>query len=129
MKRFAIKLIISLSLIFTLISCKSKYDKAFEYYLQPIDDIETIFDNEVSTDNYNITIQSVESQDKSNIINDDSKNENQFNAITDATVWITKSGSKYHNKPDCSNMKSATEIKYNEAVSKGLEPCKRCYKQ
>lgn len=43
-------------------------------------------------------------------------------------VWTSKSGKKYHNKPDCSNMKSPNEITLAEAIEKGYEPCKRCHK-
>ena len=43
-------------------------------------------------------------------------------------VWTSKSGTKYHCKPDCSNMKSPNEISLTEAIAKGYEPCKRCHK-
>ncbi len=42
-------------------------------------------------------------------------------------VWITESGSKYHSKPSCSNMKSPKEITLEEAEKEGYEPCKRCH--
>ncbi|WP_290773222.1 hypothetical protein [Anaerofustis sp.] len=42
-------------------------------------------------------------------------------------VYISKTGSKYHSKKSCSNMKSANKVTLNEAKSKGLTPCKRCY--
>lgn len=44
------------------------------------------------------------------------------------TVWISKSGKKYHVKSSCSGMKSATAITKSEAVSQGYEPCKKCCK-
>jgi S1-C subfamily serine protease len=43
-------------------------------------------------------------------------------------VWITKSGKKYHNNPNCSQMKSPVEIDLLEAIEKGYEPCGKCYK-
>ena len=43
------------------------------------------------------------------------------------TVWISQTGSKYHNKPSCSNMKSPQEVPLSKAESMGLTPCKRCY--
>lgn len=44
------------------------------------------------------------------------------------TVWITKSGKKYHNNPTCSKMKSPVEIDLLEAIENGYEPCGKCYK-
>ena len=43
-------------------------------------------------------------------------------------VWITKTGKKYHNNPDCSKMKSPVEIDLLEAIENGYEPCGKCYK-
>ena len=44
------------------------------------------------------------------------------------TVWITQSGKKYHNNPNCSKMRSPVEIDLLEAIEKGYEPCGKCYK-
>lgn len=44
-------------------------------------------------------------------------------------VWIPISGKKYHKTAECSNMKSPTSVSLTEAVNKGYEPCKKCYKQ
>lgn len=48
---------------------------------------------------------------------------------TTSTVWITASGSKYHNKPDCgnSNPATSTQITLSEAQARGYEPCSKCY--
>lgn len=43
------------------------------------------------------------------------------------TVWIPKSGSKYHSRSSCSNMKNSTQVSRAEAISRGYEPCKKCY--
>lgn len=43
------------------------------------------------------------------------------------TVWIPKTGSKYHNNPNCSNMKDPLQISKEEAENRGYEPCKKCY--
>lgn len=43
-------------------------------------------------------------------------------------VWIPQSGSKYHSKSSCSNMKNPTQITKEEAERRGYEPCKKCYK-
>lgn len=44
-------------------------------------------------------------------------------------VWITASGSKYHNKPDCGNSNPSTsqQISLSEAQSRGYTACKKCY--
>ncbi|MBR4538733.1 MAG: serine protease [Clostridia bacterium] len=43
-------------------------------------------------------------------------------------VWVTKNGKKYHNNPNCSQMKSPIEMDLLEAIEKGYEPCGKCYK-
>ena len=42
-------------------------------------------------------------------------------------VWIPKSGSKYHSRSNCSNMKNPTQITKTEAERKGYTPCKKCH--
>ena len=42
-------------------------------------------------------------------------------------VWIPKSGSKYHSRSNCCNMKNPTQVSRSEAISRGYEPCKKCY--
>lgn len=44
-----------------------------------------------------------------------------------SSVWVSKSGSKYHRDPSCSGMKSPSKISKSEALDRGLTPCKRCY--
>lgn len=46
---------------------------------------------------------------------------------TEKTVYVSPSGSKYHSKPNCGNMSSATEITLSEAQSRGLTACSRCW--
>lgn len=43
------------------------------------------------------------------------------------TVYASASGSKYHSRPDCGNMTSATRITISEAQSRGLTACSRCW--
>lgn len=43
------------------------------------------------------------------------------------TVYVSATGSKYHSKPNCGNMSSATEITLSEAQSRGLTACSRCW--
>ena len=42
-------------------------------------------------------------------------------------VWIPRTGSKYHSKSNCSNMKNPTQVTQSQAISRGYEPCKKCY--
>ena len=43
------------------------------------------------------------------------------------TVWIAATGKKYHRKSSCSNMKNPSQISKSDAISRGYEPCKKCY--
>lgn len=43
------------------------------------------------------------------------------------TVWITKSGKKYHKNSTCSGMKSPQQVTKEEAERLGYTPCKKCY--
>ena len=44
-------------------------------------------------------------------------------------VWITSTGNgkRYHNNPDCSNMRDPLHVPIDEAIDQGLTPCKKCY--
>ena len=42
-------------------------------------------------------------------------------------VWIPKTGSKYHRKSSCSNMKNPSQVSKQVAIQRGYEPCKKCY--
>ena len=55
------------------------------------------------------------------------EDDNDYNSGGGGSVWIPQSGSKYHSRPGCSNMKNPTEVSKDEAVAMGYEPCKRCY--
>lgn len=41
-------------------------------------------------------------------------------------VWVTASGKKYHNKPDCGRTKNAHQVTLKEA-EKRYTPCKKCF--
>ncbi len=43
------------------------------------------------------------------------------------SVWASESGSRYHENPTCSNMRSAVEMPLDEAQARGLSPCVRCW--
>lgn len=42
-------------------------------------------------------------------------------------VWIPRTGSKYHSRSSCSNMKNPSQVTLDEAIRRGYEPCKKCY--
>ena len=46
---------------------------------------------------------------------------------TEKTVYVSASGSKYHSKPNCGNMSSASRVTIAEAQSRGLTACSRCW--
>ena len=47
----------------------------------------------------------------------------------DQLVWIpTKGGKKYHKKASCSNMIDPDQVTLDEAISRGFDACKKCYK-
>lgn len=43
-------------------------------------------------------------------------------------VWVAAGGSKYHNNPNCSKMRSPIKMDFLQAIEKGYEPCGKCYK-
>ncbi|HOJ19627.1 MAG TPA: hypothetical protein PLT92_13780 [Ignavibacteriaceae bacterium] len=48
-----------------------------------------------------------------------------FQDILSQTVYITKSGKKFH-KAECSYLKSSIAIELNDALNRGYEPCSKC---
>ena len=46
--------------------------------------------------------------------------------LGDVLVWIPKSGSKYHSKPNCSRMKNPRQVSLETAVEAGYGPCSKC---
>lgn len=63
-----------------------------------------------------------------------SKSNSSSNSSVESTpvggqVWISATGSKYHNKPNCGRMNpdKARQISLSEAESRGLEPCSKCF--
>lgn len=46
---------------------------------------------------------------------------------SEPTVWISKTGKKYHCDKDCSNMKNPSKVTISKAEAKGLKPCSKCY--
>ena len=44
-----------------------------------------------------------------------------------ATVYVSRTGSKYHSNPSCSNMKSPIKMTVDDAIATGRTPCSKCY--
>lgn len=44
-----------------------------------------------------------------------------------ATVWIPRTGSKYHSNPNCSNMKNPSAVTIDQALAWGYDRCKKCW--
>ena len=44
----------------------------------------------------------------------------------DDTVYISKTGKRYHTTPDCSGMRTARKVTLSEAIGRGLTPCRDC---
>ena len=42
-------------------------------------------------------------------------------------VWISKSGSKYHSRSTCSNMKNPSRVTLTAAINKGYASCSKCW--
>lgn len=48
-------------------------------------------------------------------------------SISEAMVWISKTGTKYHSKSSCSNMKNPSQVTKSYAVANGYTACKTCH--
>lgn len=42
-------------------------------------------------------------------------------------VWIPRTGSKYHSRSSCSNMKNPSKVKKSNAIARGYTPCSKCF--
>ena len=45
----------------------------------------------------------------------------------ESLVWIPKTGTKYHSKSTCSNMKNPSQVTEQTAKNRGYTPCSKCY--
>ena len=72
-----------------------------------------------------------EKQSATKTVKEKTKTSTQTNintVSTDATVYVSKSGKKFHKIPTCSNMTSPLEMTRSEAENTGRTYCKKCYK-
>lgn len=62
---------------------------------------------------------------------DKNQAEKEAEAIAEAEqetmVWISRTGSCYHSKQSCSNMKNPTQVTLSKAQGMNKKPCKKCY--
>ena len=42
-------------------------------------------------------------------------------------VWVSRTGTKYHSDPNCSNMRDPGYVSIEEAEAQGREPCSKCW--
>ena len=47
--------------------------------------------------------------------------------LAEQLVWIPKTGTKYHSKSTCSNMKNPTQVTQSVAVNRGYTACSKCW--
>jgi len=57
----------------------------------------------------------------------DQNDSNNNQASNGTMVWIPKTGSKYHSRSGCSNMKNPSQVTKQEAERQGYDPCKKCW--
>lgn len=88
------------------------YDESYDYE-EPEDDYESI-DYE-------------EPEEEETYIEDDEPEEEYYEDDESDMVWISRTGTKYHSNPDCSNMKNPGYVTLDEAIAQGRTPCKKCY--
>ncbi|MEE1485979.1 MAG: thermonuclease family protein [Anaerobutyricum hallii] len=55
------------------------------------------------------------------------KSTKKSNTASSSYVWIPRTGSKYHSRSSCSNMKNPSKVKRPDAISRGYTPCSKCY--
>ena len=48
-------------------------------------------------------------------------------SYTGSTVWVSRTGSKYHSNPDCSGMNDPIPMSEQEAINSGRSACSKCY--
>jgi len=68
-----------------------------------------------------------EPEEEETYIEDDEPEEEYYEDDESDMVWISRTGTKYHSNPDCSNMKNPGYVTLDEAIAQGRTPCKKCY--
>lgn len=62
-------------------------------------------------------------------VSNNSSSAERSNTPVSGMVWLTRTGEKYHSKPDCgrSNPNNSYQVTLSEAQSRGYPPCSKCY--
>lgn len=109
------------------------YKQADKFYIKSYNEgnasLKIISKNsKVQSDTININVINKNENSKKDDVSEDINYNNVNDSDEEKTyVYVSKSGSKYHSKADCSNMKNAEKMTLKEAKNRGLSPCKRCY--
>ncbi len=109
------------------------YKQADKFYIKSYNEgnasLKIISKNsKVQSDTININVINKNENSKKDDVSEDINYNNVNDSNEEKTyVYVSKSGSKYHSKADCSNMKNAEKMTLKEAKNRGLSPCKRCY--
>lgn len=45
---------------------------------------------------------------------------------SEAMVYVSRTGTKYHSDPNCSNMKNPSYVSFSDAVAQGRTSCSKC---
>lgn len=46
---------------------------------------------------------------------------------SDSMVYVSRTGTKYHNNPNCSNMNNPDYVSLETAIAQGRSACSKCY--
>ena len=65
------------------------------------------------------------SSNKSNASTEQTKKSSSTSSSS--TVWVSRTGTKYHSSSTCSGMKSPSSMTKTEAENQGYSPCSKCY--
>ncbi|WP_317316479.1 DNA/RNA non-specific endonuclease [Longibaculum muris] len=95
--------------------------------------VKTEFENKGSSSSSKSSSSSTSKKSSSSSSSNKSSNSSSNSSVESTPVggqvWISATGSKYHNKPNCGRMNpdKARQISLSEAKSRGLEPCSKCF--
>lgn len=96
--------------------------------------VKTEFDNKSTSSSSKSSSSSTSGSNKKSSSSSTSNKKSSSNSTVESTpvggqVWISATGSKYHNKPNCGRMdpNKARQISLSEAKSRGFEPCSKCF--
>ena len=87
-------------------------------------DTKSVLENHVNTDDDDVTQKTTSTAKPKETETQKPQNTTKPSEVM---VWIPTSGSKYHSKAGCSNMKNPTQITKSQAEARGYEPCSRCH--